>query len=84
MHIADWLVNGLKMAKEGNFSEVNLYACFRHPDKNPDPDAERVFMDISEAYEVLMDDDLRAVFDAGNDVSKAAKEKRSRGLWFGL
>ena len=37
-------------------------------------------MDISEAYEVLMDDDLRAVFDAGDDVNKAAKEKRRRGV----
>ena len=38
-------------------------------------------MDISESYEVLMDDDLRAAFDAGRDVKTAAKEKREKGKW---
>ncbi|KAG0270723.1 DNAj domain protein, partial [Linnemannia gamsii] len=34
-----------------------------HPDKNSAPDAEKMFHDISEAYEVLSDKNKRAVFD---------------------
>ncbi|KAI9510512.1 DnaJ-domain-containing protein [Russula earlei] len=34
-----------------------------HPDKNPSPDAEEKFKQISEAYRVLSDSNLRAVYD---------------------
>ncbi|KAG9061472.1 hypothetical protein KI688_007468 [Linnemannia hyalina] len=34
-----------------------------HPDKNSAPEAEKMFHDISEAYEVLSDKNKRAVFD---------------------
>ncbi|KAF9818275.1 hypothetical protein IEO21_02903 [Rhodonia placenta] len=34
-----------------------------HPDKNPSPDAEEKFKDISKAYQVLSDSNLRAVYD---------------------
>ncbi|TRM65562.1 X-domain of DnaJ-containing-domain-containing protein [Schizophyllum amplum] len=34
-----------------------------HPDKNPSPDAEDKFKDISKAYQVLSDSNLRAVYD---------------------
>ncbi|KAH7913843.1 X-domain of DnaJ-containing-domain-containing protein [Hygrophoropsis aurantiaca] len=39
-------------------------AAFKyHPDKNPSPDAEEKFKDISKAYQVLSDSNLRAVYD---------------------
>ncbi|KAM5536589.1 hypothetical protein V8D89_009684 [Ganoderma adspersum] len=34
-----------------------------HPDKNPSPDAEEKFKNISEAYRILSDSNLRAVYD---------------------
>ena len=41
-----------------------------HPDKNPDnvEEAEKMFQDIGEAYEVLSDSDLKARYDRGEDV----------------
>ncbi|KAF7982588.1 hypothetical protein HWV62_27601 [Athelia sp. TMB] len=43
-----------------------------HPDKNPSPDAEERFKDISKAYQVLSDPNLRAVYDKNG---KAMTEK---------
>ncbi|KAJ3555447.1 hypothetical protein NP233_g12205 [Leucocoprinus birnbaumii] len=34
-----------------------------HPDKNPSPEAEEVFKEISKAYQVLSDSNLRAIYD---------------------
>ncbi|EKM50696.1 uncharacterized protein PHACADRAFT_264112 [Phanerochaete carnosa HHB-10118-sp] len=34
-----------------------------HPDKNPSPEAEEKFKDISKAYQVLSDSNMRAVYD---------------------
>lgn len=41
-----------------------------HPDKNLDnkEEAEKMFQDISEAYEVLSDDELKAKYDRGEEV----------------
>jgi curved DNA-binding protein CbpA len=38
-------------------------AMLYHPDKNPSADAEEKFKDISKAYQVLSDSNLRAVYD---------------------
>jgi DnaJ-domain-containing protein 1 len=36
-----------------------------HPDKNKDPEAVQVFLDIQQAYNVLSDENLRRKYDAG-------------------
>ncbi len=47
-----------------------LKASQYHPDKNPSPDAPRLFRSVQEAYEVLSDTERRAAFD----------DQRRRGL----
>jgi curved DNA-binding protein len=61
-----------------------------HPDVNKDPGAEDRFKEISEAYEVLRDDEKRAKYDrfganwrAGQDVSGASGASGFEGFDFG-
>ncbi|KIJ65612.1 hypothetical protein HYDPIDRAFT_110734 [Hydnomerulius pinastri MD-312] len=49
-----------------------------HPDKNPSPDAEEKFKEISKAYQVLSDPNLRAVYDK-NGKSMAEKDANDMG-----
>ncbi|MFT3741794.1 MAG: DnaJ domain-containing protein [Gammaproteobacteria bacterium] len=57
----------LGVAEDANNAEINK--AFRkkalqwHPDKNKDPDAERVFKDLAEAQEVLLDAERRRAYD---------------------
>ncbi|KAI0306074.1 X-domain of DnaJ-containing-domain-containing protein [Multifurca ochricompacta] len=50
-------------------NETELKKAYRkaamryHPDKNPSPDAEEKFKEMSEAYRVLSDSNLRAIYD---------------------
>ncbi|KAG9119468.1 hypothetical protein FRC07_005495 [Ceratobasidium sp. 392] len=50
-------------------NELDLKKAYRraaikyHPDKNPSPDAEEKFKEISTAYQILSDGNLRAVYD---------------------
>lgn len=49
-----------------------------HPDKNPgDPHAERLFIELTEAYRILSDEDLRKRFDRGEAASSLQSEASS-------
>merc|ERR1719454_1131970 len=41
-----------------------------HPDKNKDPEAVQIFIDVQKSYEILIDPALRRRYDAGQDVGK--------------
>ena len=53
-----------------NATETELKKAYRklalkfHPDKNPGPDAEGKFKEISMAYEVLSNEDKRKIYDS--------------------
>ena len=50
-----------------------------HPDKLPDhPNAETIFLDIVEAYVVLMDEELRQLYDQGRTLQELLKARRQR------
>ena len=64
----------LGVARDANLKEIKKsyreLALRWHPDKNTDnvEEAERMFQDISEAYEVLSDKELREKYDRGEPV----------------
>ncbi|MEC7839444.1 MAG: molecular chaperone DnaJ [Chlamydiota bacterium] len=68
----------LEINREASASEIKKayrkQAIKYHPDKNPgDPDAEKKFKEISEAYEVLSDDNKRSIYDRyGKDAVNGA------------
>ncbi|KAF9361870.1 hypothetical protein BGX34_006855 [Mortierella sp. NVP85] len=49
-----------------------------HPDKNPSPSAEKIFEDVSKAYEVLADPVTRAAFDNKVNIKVQAIERTER------
>merc|ERR1719161_323681 len=54
-----------------------------HPDKNKDPEAVQIFIDVQKAYEVLSDTDLRRKYDAGQkDVGDEAGVKNMKPMKF--
>jgi len=63
-------------------SEVEIKKAYRklamecHPDRNPAPDAEARFKEITEAYEVLLDPDKRSMYDR---YGKAGVERGAGG-----
>ncbi|KQK07882.1 hypothetical protein BRADI_2g38210v3 [Brachypodium distachyon] len=46
-----------------------------HPDKNPSPQADSLFKQVSEAYDVLSDPQKRAVYDQSGETSGASARK---------
>lgn len=64
------LYNILGVQKDATFSEIKKYyrklAIRFHPDKNPgDKECEERFKDISKAYKILGDEELRKKYDSG-------------------
>ncbi|KAI6149441.1 X-domain of DnaJ-containing-domain-containing protein [Pisolithus tinctorius] len=55
-----------------------------HPDKNPSPDAEEKFKEISKAFQVLSDPNLRAVYDKNGKsmVDKEGNEMEDAAAFF--
>ena len=65
-------------------TETEIKLAFRqlalkfHPDKNPDPEAEQKFHDITEAYEVLRDPEKRRSYDDTMAQNRFKSESESR------
>jgi len=51
-----------------------------HPDKNSDPEAVPMFLDIQQAYQVLSDQALRRRYDAGQNVDDEAGNKNMKPM----
>ncbi|KAF9926267.1 DnaJ (Hsp40), sub C, member 17 [Linnemannia zychae] len=49
-----------------------------HPDKNPDPNAAKIFHQLSQAYDLLLDPAARAAFDNLLNVKVQAKERTEK------
>ncbi|GJJ77184.1 DnaJ homolog subfamily C member 17 [Entomortierella parvispora] len=49
-----------------------------HPDKNPDPNAAKIFHELSQAYDLLLDPAARQAFDNLLNVKVQAKERTDR------
>ncbi|KAL4078671.1 X-domain of DnaJ-containing-domain-containing protein [Scleroderma yunnanense] len=71
-------------------NETDLKRAYRkqamryHPDKNPSPDAEEKFKEISKAFQVLSDPNLRAVYDKNGKsmVDKEGNEIEDAAMFF--
>ena len=53
-------------------------AAQHHPDKAAEEDleeSERIYLEIGEAYEILLDEKKRALYDQGQDVFERNKKK---------
>merc|ERR1719247_3675566 len=50
-----------------------------HPDKNPDPLAHKLFVEMTEAYSILSDPELRSQYDGGRTPDDLHRSKSREG-----
>ncbi|CAM6020680.1 unnamed protein product [Sphagnum balticum] len=73
----------LRVDKKASSSQLKTayrkLALEHHPDVSQHPDANRRFAQLSNAYEVLIDPELRAVYDVSGEKGLRGRESKNRG-----